>query len=320
MNWAQNKFLIGLGAVTLIGAGALGFFVVKAKSQFDALSETYQAKAAAYDNLRKQPLALTEENLTKLEGQTDVVAQTAVALQEKLASHSFPLEAATPEQFQDRLRTAVSEVLQKAQVAKVTLPDGFYLGFNQYQNQPPRTEAAAPLLRQLKTVQLATEILIDARVTSIAAVTRTPLPEEGAAAATPRPAPAPKKKAAAPAKPAPAAKLVVKYPFDIQFIGEQGSIRKAFNDLAKNDKQFLIIRPLNIQNEQDKSTPRQVAAQTAAALPTPEATPAEQAAPLPTQGAGNAASRQLQYIVGTEKINVLLRVEMTVFDNPFPHQ
>ncbi len=317
MNWAQHKFLIGLGAVTLVGAGALGFFVVKAKSNFDTLTETYTNQSAKYNNLRKQPLALTEENLTKLQGQTTVVADTAVALQEKLARHSFPLEAATPEQFQDRLRTAVSEVLQKAQLSGVNLPENFYLGFNQYQNQPPRAEASAPLLRQLKTVQLATEILIEARVSSIAAVTRTPLPEEGApAAATGTPRPAAPKKPATPAAP-PAPKLVVKYPFDIQFIAEQGNVRKALNDLAKNDKQFLIIRPLNIQNEQEKPTPRQSA--NAQSSPTPTDT-ANHEAPLPTQGDGPAQPRQLQYIVGTEKINVLLRLEMTVFDNPFPHQ
>lgn len=313
MNWAQHKFLIGLGAVTLVGAGALGFLVVKAKSNFDALTETYTAQSAKYNNLRKQPLALTEENLNRLQGQTTVVTDTAVALQQKLAKHSFPLEPATPEQFQDRLRVAVSEVLQKAQLSGVNLPENFYLGFNQYQNQPPRTEASAPLLRQLKTIQLATEILIEARVSSIAAITRTPLPEEGApAAAAPRPATA--KKPTTPATPA-APPLVVKYPFDIQFIAEQGNVRKALNDLAKNDKQFLIIRPLNIQNEQEKPTPRQAVN----ALPSPTPTDTHEA-PLPTQGDGPAQSRQLQYIVGTEKINVLLRLEMTVFDNPFPHQ
>jgi len=327
MNWAENKFLIGYGAVLLIAAGALGFLLVKEKGRYETARQEYDQKVAAYNRLRSSPLALTKENLVKLQGQTQVVTDTAVALREKLASETLPLEEIAPSQFQEVLRNTVSAIERKAAGAGVKLPDNFYLGLERYRNEPPRTEAAGPLLRQLKTIDLACNTLIDSKVTAIETINRTPLPIESA---SPRETAAPARRGQPTGAKPEETPLVSKYPFEIRFTGYQSEVRKALNSLAANDKQFLVIRPLLIQNENAKPIPRVLASEQA--LPGPEAaaslTPDPSAAaaaggdpsvepPLPQSDPQHPA-RQLEYIVGTEKINVQLLLEMTLFEGAFP--
>ncbi len=47
-----------------------------------------------------------------------------------------PLEAITPQTFQDRLRAYVSEVMEAGQKNGVEFEPGFYLGFDQYRDTP----------------------------------------------------------------------------------------------------------------------------------------------------------------------------------------
>lgn len=330
MNLAEHKFLTGYGAALLIAAGALGFLLVKEKGRYQTALDAYNEKATAYNNLRSKPLALTKENLVKLQGQTQVVTDIAVALQEKLASATLPLEEIAPSQFQEVLRNTVSSFVHKAESAGMSLPANFYLGFDTYRNEPPRTEAAAPLLRQLKAIELACNILLDSRISGITGLNRTRLPaESGIASATPEP-PAPKKGAAhkkgAAADQKPSVPLVTKYPFQIDFTGYQSEVRKALNALAANDKQFLIIRPLLIQNENTKPIPRTLVTEPVQPEAPAEATPEPAVAagtpsvepPLPEGGDPQNPPRQLEYIVGTEKINVQLLLEMTLFEGAFP--
>lgn len=307
MNFAQNKFLIGYGAVLLIGGGALGFLAFKESSRYAANQESYNKELASYKQLTSAPLYPDAENLKKLEGQNEELKGAVTALNEKLIPMSFPIEEVTPEQFQDILRASVSAVVKKAAENNVTLPDKFYLGFDSYQTQPPSVAGAPYLLRQLKTVELVVNSMIDNRVTTISSITRAPLPQEGGAA----PAAAPARTGAAPtagAKPggpaAPAAANVERFPFSIQFTADQSNFRVVLNKISGTDKQFLIVRNLTVKNTDEK--------------PTAKVIPVAAAIPVQAQQARSGAetsspAQNLQYIVGTEKVEVDLQLEMVIF-------
>ena len=69
-----------------------------------------------------------------------------------------------------------------AQNSGVGLPEGFYLGFEQYRGSPPDA-AATPLLDlQLDAVSNLVTILIKTRIDRLTSIKRAPLAQEGGAA------------------------------------------------------------------------------------------------------------------------------------------
>jgi hypothetical protein len=284
MKTAPNNLLIGLAVVFLAGAGGLGYMISKASGEYSEARTAYERKSATYNRLRGLSLFPNQANLDKLEEQKEVATQSAEALRKKLEPMSFPLETITPEQFQDRLRATVSAVSEKALDAGMKIPDKFYLGFDQYQSQPPKAEAAAPLWRQLKAIELVVTTLIEGNINALDSIQRTALPEEGGKASQ--------------------AGLVSAFPFEIQFTADQGHFRKVLNEIVGNQKQFFIARSIIVKNEHDK--------------PTPRASAQGGASGEAAQEGGASKEAALQYIVGTEKINATLRLEMVVFANTFP--
>jgi hypothetical protein len=103
------------------------------------------------------------------------------------------------------------------------------------------------------------------------------------------------------------------FPFEVRFTSSQPAFQKVLNDFAASNKQFFITRTLLIQN----SNPKPVSKADAAALSTPAPTPASSPAPgTPDNSAAAAPPSDLTFIVGTEKLDVALRVDMVVFNPP----
>ena len=104
------------------------------------------------------------------------------------------------------------------------------------------------------------------------------------------------------AKPAgtPAPKLIERNVVDVSFKAAPGAARKVLNEITNSAGQFFIVRTLYVHNEKDKGPPRQ---RTGAPAPTPgpQASPGQ-------QGAG-----ALDFIVGTEHIEVSATIEMLRF-------
>jgi hypothetical protein len=302
MNPGQNKFLIGLGVAVALGCGGLGFLIWQSYSKYSETGEQYSQQVTELKRLQSLPLYPEQSNLDKLDEQKQEAVAAAASFQKELVPLSFPLDPMTPEQFQDSLRASVSAVVDKATKAGVKLPDHFYLGFDVYQSQLPKAEAAAALGRQLKAIELAVNTLIQDKVDSIGQINRPALPEE-----SDKPAPTKSSVPGHPATGKPAANaLLTKYPFDVPFTAEQASFRRALNDLSKTQQQFFIPVVLNIKNQVEKGPSR---ADTAA----PAAAPAPAEGALPTAA---EAKPEMKYIVGTEKLNVALRLNMVVFASP----
>ncbi|MDP9290947.1 MAG: Amuc_1100 family pilus-like protein [Verrucomicrobiota bacterium] len=307
MNWArENRFLAVFGGAVLVCLIALSVLLFLAHGRYAAVSEQYEAQSREFlrlENLAPYPSA---ENLAKLQEQKQAYLARIAALQARLAETEFPIEPMTPEQFQDRLRSTVSDITNRAEELHVKLPPKFYLGFDRYQTEPPRGEAAAPLGRQLKAIELVINTLIESRSDALLSIKRTPLPEEGGAPARPTPA-----RPGAPAA-APKSDLVARYPFDIGFVAEQSRFRKIFNEIVSTRRQFLIVRTFRIRNQSEKGPVRQ-AAPDAMATPIPYATPMPQARAPGAQASPESRAEPLKFIVGTEKLNIDMRIDMVDF-------
>jgi len=279
MNWIkENKFLAGFLAVLLVGAVALTFLLISNQGNFAEVSDNYSKQSAELSRLQNLVPYPDEANLKLMRDQKDDYVANIGKLEKELAtSHQFALEPMPPERFQDLLKKTVDAVVEKSGTG--VLPQKFYLGFDTYQATPPRGEAAAPLARELKAIDLVVNILLDNKVTAITEIRRPQLAEEG----DPRAAAAQKK-------------LVRKTPFDVTFVAEQMRARKALNEIVGSKKQFFILRSLIVKNEKEKGPPR-----------------ADAAAPATTGTGTGTETPVIKMVVGNEKIIVTARIEIVDF-------
>jgi len=288
----ENRFLITLGSIVLVAAIVLMVLLMRARGGYQTVSRDYDAQAAELKRLQTLAPYPDQENLDATHQRLQQYATGVSGLLGQLTKLNFPIENLTPNEFQDRLRDVVSVVSGRASDKAVALPAGFYLDFDPYKDSLPRSAAVPALARQLKGIQFVTELLIDARVASLNSLTREPLDEEG----LPKAVPAGGAPAAVPAPP-----LITHQAITANFTCEAGQLRQIANELTRA-RQFCIIRSLRIQNQAPKG-PSKVIEDILAAAP---------AAPGDAPGQADEA-RRLQFIVGKEKLDVALRLEIVNF-------
>lgn len=307
MNLGQNKFFVGFGTVMLIATGVLGYFLFQASSDSSVADTLYQEQLTKLNSLQSLPLYPEEANLKVLEDQKKLAEEAVVQLHQKLLPMSFPLEPLTPEQFQDKLNASVKKLMEKAEAAGVKITDKNYLGFAQYRSATPKPEAAAALGRQLKSIDFVVDTLIGKKVAVIGNITRVPLPEEPESRSGAAPTPGKQNRAA---KPEPA--LLLKFPFEIQFVATQTAFQASLNDLSKNEKQFVILRPLAIRNTNEKAPKKgESLSKMAVEIATAEKTDSE-------NPAASVKREKRLYALGDEKLNVTLRVTPVIFTSNLP--
>lgn len=312
MNWfKENKFVAGVLVVTVLGAGGLGYMLFDAKHKYDANAEAFQTQANELKRLETLPAYPDKENLKAAEEQRVHHLTMIADLQKSLAAAQLPVEPLAPNVFQDQLKAAVTQLTAKA--GKMTVPKGFYYGFESYQTSLPNQEVTPLLGRELKAIQLLFQILIEkgkGRVQSISDFKREQLPEEinkkpEVPKATPKPVPGkPAQKPGTPTEP-----LVKPHSVDIVFTAEQRAVADILNELASNKQQFFITRYVALHNTNDRPPPRE---QAPAAPAAPAAGEAPAPAPdpnAPAQVTPDALAKD-PIILGNEKVEVTLRVEI----------
>lgn len=312
MNWIQeNKFVSGLIAVTVIGAAVIIFLLMGARAQFAETSEQYEQQTAELQRLQALKPYPEEENLKLLTEQREEHAAKVQQLRNQLATLELAREPVSPEQFQDRLRSQVSEIVALAKENGVALPEGFYLGFADYQGTPPRGEATEMLAWELKSIVSVVRTIIQSKVASIDSIQRAPLPSESGAA--PRPAEGRGRQGGGRGGEA-APKLVQRYPFTIAFTAEQSRFRSILNQITNTKEQFLIPRTLKIENEQTAGPPKQLEG---AEVAPPESGNLENLlAGSPTSDEAREEVKTLSFIVGTEKVKVTMTIDIVDFAGP----
>jgi hypothetical protein len=145
-------------------------------------------------------------------------------------------------------------------------------------------------------------ILLDAKVDSVAAFHRAPLPEERGVTPTPTPKPTPVPRQTSAVRGAKSAKLTASVAtapsallernvVNFTFMATPSAARKVLNDIVSSTGQFFIIRTLYVRNEKDKGPAREKTAE------------ANQ----------SATETGLNFIVGNEHIEVSATIEMVRF-------
>jgi len=299
MNWfQQNRFLGSFLVVFAIATLGSLYFLWSAKSSFDEAKLRFGENAAELNRLQRLNPFPNDVNLRKMKTQTEDYETELSELKEELKTRVLPVVPMAPNEFQSRLRQAMSTLAEKARANRVKLPDNFFLGFDEYAAALPDT-AVAPLLgQQLAQVELLLNILIDARVESVTAVRRVSGRDKPPApVATPSPAGRPRPPAAAASGP----QLLERSIIDASFVSSPGSARRVLNQIAAVNQQFYIVRTLHVLNEKEKGPPRD----------TEGAPPA--AAATASQTTGAPAAPGLTFIVGSERVQTSARIEMLRF-------
>jgi hypothetical protein len=280
MNWFQQNRLLGMALI------AFGICLLVAGSLFYSARSKWSDARQAFDKAAAERSRLERLDPFPNDANYQVV----------------PAPPLAPNEFQSRLRQATIATLNRAHANNVKIPDKFELGFDEFTTTMPKT-AVAPLLGQeLSQIQMLVNILLDAKVDSVTAFYRAPLPEERGVTPTPTPKPTPvprQKTAVRGAKSTKLAESVAIAPpallernvVDLTFKATPAAARKVLNDIVSSTGQFFIIRTLYVRNEKDKGPPRE---KTAEANPSPTET-------------------GLNFIVGNEHIEVSARIEMVRF-------
>ena len=240
----------------------------------------------------------SDSNYRKLQGYLDRYNAALDKFKDELKGEVAPAPPLAPNEFQSRLRQATLAVQDRARTNNVKLPDNFQLGFDEFARIMPGTAIASLVGQELSQVQMLINILLDAKVDGITSFRRRPLPEERGGSTTP--APAPGQRVAAKPGGTPMPKLIERNVVDISFKAAPGAARKVLNEITSSTGQFFIIRTLYVHNEKDKGPPRE-----RAGAPPTVATP--QGSP------GQPGAGALNFIVGTEHVEVTATIEMLRF-------
>jgi hypothetical protein len=310
MTWIRNNpFIAGLAGVLVAGAAAFGVLIYSAYGKFSAVEVDYAKQAGELKRLQTLSPYPEQANYEKLKQQQDGYISQINGLSESVARMQLPVEPLSPERFQDELKAAVTNVSARARQNGTSLPEKFYLGFENYQALPPKTEAAPLLGRQLRAIEMVMGAVLDARA-SVTAITRQNLPAEQppASASTARP----------PANAAVKAtddsgKLVSSTSFGIDLVAEQSQLRSVLNALANEQRQLFVVRSLRIENQNKKGPSR-------AEVQAPVSTGQPAAGVFGQEGAEGAtaagATPSMQFVVGDEKLLVSLKIDIMEFAPP----
>ena len=321
MDWIRNnKFMAGFLAFMVVGVGLLGYLLYTSYSRYDDVAQQYDRQVAELNRLQGLQPFPDDKGLKKFTELRHNYASAVSTLQSQLAAYEPPPEnpPLTPIQFAEKLRKSVEDVSGAAQNVGMALPENFYLGFEQYRGAPPEAAATPLLSEELDAINDLVGLLLKQHVERLNAISRGRLPHEaGAVVAAPAAAVPPRP---GPKAESPAAELVVRYPVDISFTAQPSAFRAILNEIT-SAKRLYVIRALQVKNQMDKAPLREdpnaavVGGIDPAAAAAPEPPSADQngvpVPPLPKKG-----SAPLRYIVGLEKIDADLRIELVKVEPP----
>src|SRR5437870_4621389 len=287
MSWYRDNRWLGNFVIAFAGSALLAlWFLFHVRSGFAEAFAQFNDAAAERNRLEHLNPFPNEENFRKTQTALDNYGAALNKLKAELKAQTVPVSPLAPNEFQSRLRRAIVSTTEKARANRVKLPANFHLGFDEFRTMLPTTSAAPLLGQELAQVELLFSILIDARVDAIAAVKRTTPPAEATAAPTPPP---PKPSAPANAAPPVVERAIV----DLTFTASPSAMRKVSNQIASAERQFFIVRPLYVRNQQLKGPAREQTAATAGTTPPP--------------------TSAIKFIVGNEHVEITARIEIVRF-------
>jgi hypothetical protein len=317
----SNPFVSALAGITIVVCAALFYLASKGGGKYDdakaAFDESYAAVSVS-EGIPLYPTAANRDGKHKALGEYRQAIGELSSLFDKYRPGD--LENITPTKFGTRLKKIDTDVKEAFKAVGCDLPDGFYLGFEEYGKKPATEKATGVLGYQLDGIRQALLGLAGARPSKVIRFYREPVEEETGGNYQPNPD-----------------DVARNFACEITFKGSESSARKFISSLGTTDSYYYIIRCLKIVNERD--TPPQVndakfeseapASAPASAdifndvfiLPGAESEPespvlAEGGAPSEEQPAADGevdATRILAQVLGSEDVTVFVRFDISMF-------
>lgn len=328
MSWIQeNRFAAGLGGITAVAAAGLIAWAVSAGKGYTKAKEEFDTTAQEVDKMVKGPVFPNEENLSEKEKAVKDYKESVSKLEQAFDKFRAPTPAnIEPGDFNDAVKKALEAATKAITDAKGEVPADFFIGFEAYKDAPARKEATGILSYELEAISNLFASLAASGPAKVLNVTRPLLEEEEGKVFDAK------------------GKSYRALPIEISFNGKEDVLRKFLSSLDDSGKFYYVIRSVRVVNEKLKAPTaadgqfktEEAGAEGAAATPAADpfsgaaaggfvlpgegdaAAPApDAAAPAPApEAAAPAAGGSgviLQEVLGAEKINVFLRIDIIQF-------
>ena len=176
----ENKFLIGLGTLTVLASGGLIFWGMSAGSSLDEVQGKITSQKSALQRMQQLDPSPTPEAAEEKAANLEAVLVKAREAREKLlAFNPKSLEDIPASQFSEKLKASVARVSALFPGEKA-LPKQFSLGFESYAQYLPPEEATGELAFQLESLEYLFTQLAESGGTEVVNLHRPKLPmEEG---------------------------------------------------------------------------------------------------------------------------------------------
>lgn len=170
MNFRKNSTLIiGGGLAGLLLIGALVFLIISRGDYLDN-KDRYDSTRRKLDLLNNRNPFPSTENVKLLEENLALLTNQYSALRDEIEGAQIPVEAIEPARFAPMLEAAISDVLERAAKAGVTMPAVAGLGFKDYAEgklPPNDPKVLARLVVQVRALQHLIGSALDAGVSSV---------------------------------------------------------------------------------------------------------------------------------------------------------
>jgi hypothetical protein len=300
---SENRMPATLAGVFVIAAGGLGYLSWSAWDDYSAATDEYNAKASDLDRLAHQSIFPSTSNLEKLE---DTLAKNqaslnklTTALQEYRIPFFDDIEKAKPQDqpqsFQDALRNQVTAIKTLSVSSGSTLPQTFYLGLDEYENQLPKQEEVDSLSKQLTALNWIAKTLVSQRGLSVTEFARSRSESPSARSLSgPNGSRYMRNRAPLPSPSEMAYETVGT--LQIALRCDQSAFREVLNAIS-SAPYLLVIEDMKIQNS----------------VLEPPRKDADTSAATDTSSDGSVAIRRLPIIVGRELLNVQMKIRAVDF-------
>jgi hypothetical protein len=255
----ENKFLIGLGALTVAASGGLIFWGLGAGSDLETLQGEIATKKSALQKMEGlDPYPTPEAAKEKAENLAAVLTKARDARQKLLAFNPESVDDIPASEFSEKLKASVARVKALFPGEK-DLPKEFTLGFESYAQYLPPEEATGELAFQLEALEYLFTQLNEAGGKEVVNLHRPKLPmEEG----EDWPGAAPKKGArpgSGSRRPSTTSSrgrggaavlpdVAHRLPVEVTFRATEETTRDFLNRLGNSDKYFFEVRLGRVEN------------------------------------------------------------------------
>lgn len=320
MSWIKdNKFLVTLGGSTLVAAVALFVVGSNGRARYQSALADFSSAADEATKFERLPLYPNEVNRDGKSKALDEYAEAVGKLQEAFGKfRADELKNVSPQDFTNELKQANDEILESFEDAGTRVPEPFFCGFESYKSSLARSESTGILSYQLGGIRNVLMSLAKSGASELKNLHRVPLPEESGGVYEPA-----------------AGDVARPLSIEITFTGSEKSVRGFLSSIANTDSQFVVVRSLRVANAK-KMPPRASDAQFDKSTTT--AKPAKPAADAGDEGffpsddeaaeaeadakekaepeekpAPATSSRTLFQVLGTEELQVFLRLDLMLF-------